>query len=80
MYMHFNYIQCLEIRLSKAISQTASNEMAHEKVMQETAPSNHCPIFHLVPMRQFHSKVVRIVSRDRVRVYPGTEGTNQNRH
>jgi len=29
---------------------------------------------------QFHSKVVRTVSRDRVYVYPGTEGTNQNRH
>jgi len=29
---------------------------------------------------QFHSKVVCTVSRDRVRVYPGTEGTNQNRH
>ena len=29
---------------------------------------------------QLHSKVVCTVSRDRVRVYPGTEGTNQNRH
>ena len=29
---------------------------------------------------QFHSKVVCTVSRDRVRVHPGTEGTNQNRH
>jgi len=29
---------------------------------------------------QFHSKVVCTVSRDRVRVYRGTEGTNQNRH
>ena len=29
---------------------------------------------------QFHSKVVCTVSRDRVRVYPGTEGKNQNRH
>jgi len=30
--------------------------------------------------RQVHSKVVCTVSRDRMRVYPGTEGTNQNRH
>ena len=29
---------------------------------------------------QFHSKLVCTVLRDRVRVYPGTEGTNQNRH
>jgi len=29
---------------------------------------------------QFHSKIICTVSRDRVRVYPGTEGTNQNRH
>ena len=29
---------------------------------------------------QFHSKMIRTVSRDRVPVYPGTEGTNQNRH
>ena len=29
---------------------------------------------------QFHPRVVCTVSRDRVRVYPGTEGTNQNRH
>jgi len=29
---------------------------------------------------QFHSKVVCTVSRDRVRVYPGMEGTNQNQH
>jgi len=29
---------------------------------------------------QFHSKVVCTVSRDRVLVYPGTEGTNQNLH
>jgi len=29
---------------------------------------------------QFHSKVVCTVSKDRMRVYPGTEGTNQNRH
>jgi len=29
---------------------------------------------------KFHSKVVCTVSRARVRVYPGTEGTNQNCH
>jgi len=31
MYMHFNYIQCLTNRLSKTISQTASNEKTYKK-------------------------------------------------
>jgi len=31
-------------------------------------------------IRQFHSKMVCTVSRERVWVYPGTEGTNQNCH
>jgi len=32
------------------------------------------------PSDNYHSKAVRTVSSDRVRVYPGTEGTNRNRH
>ena len=37
-------------------------------------------ILETATIGQFHSKVVCAVSRARVRVYPGTEGTNQNRH
>ena len=39
-----------------------------------------CQIWGTTTIWQSQPKVVYTVSRDRVRVYPGTEGTNQNRH
>ena len=46
----------------------------------QLSSDNSAPIRETTTIWQFHSKAVCTVSRDRVRVYPGTEGTNQNRH
>jgi len=56
------------------------------RVIQNDMLRYNCPaaiphqIQETTTVWQFHSKVVCTVSRYRVRVYPGTEGTNQNRH
>ena len=46
----------------------------------QLSSGNSTPNSETTTIWQFNSKVVCTVSRDRVRVYPGTEGTNQTRH
>jgi len=60
--------------------------LVHVQGYSEWLSGYNCPaviphqIRETTTIWQFHSKVVCTVSRDRVRVYPGIGGTNQNRH